>query len=298
MLCDVTSSELAQAKILLNGVEPHGDYIAACCPFHLDESPSLLVNERRFKCLSTTCQKKGNIGFLLRALRGETETKIFRTKRRRRRNPAKPDIPFAEDLEGLEKLAMDAHVEMHRWGYDHYIGQRGLKDRINPQRLGWYEGWITIPVCNPKHDVVGMALRASPAVAEATGERFTTPAGTKPLLYVPDWTLWNAAEAVFVVFGWFDTLTLVDLGLPAATVQPGDLAPHGRVLEDVRKPIYLVPDSKATEHAHSITADLGWRGHVIELPWSTGLSDCNDYLMNGLGDLLRILLLEGMNGAA
>jgi len=197
----------------------------------------------------------------------------------------------------LERLAMDAHVRLLRYPeFQIYLRLRGVQNRIVPQKLGWYEGWYTMPFFDAEYTVIGLALRASRAIAEAGGERFAMPYGTKPMLYCPDWGRWLEADRVIVTFGYFDTLTLAELDFPVATVQPGDLAPHSAFLQNVRKPIYLLPDLKACGRANDLLGDLDWRGRIIVLPYTSSIQDVNDHFVKegGMGGakLKRTLVRE------
>src|SRR3990167_6617357 len=136
-------------------------YIKALCPFHDDRNtPSLLVYPDYYICLG--CGAKGPLNKLEQELRG------------RRDLPAIPTqseynfLPDWSDLDTLKKLWRSSVAGVNTELIS-YVHQRGLLYRL--YKLGWWAGWVTVPVLNNMDQLEGLVLRAG----RPQQQRFPTP---------------------------------------------------------------------------------------------------------------------------
>jgi hypothetical protein len=173
-----------------------------------------------------------------------------------------------------------------RW----YLEQRGLDGRIETCRLGWYNGWYTVPVYSQEKSFEGMVMRASSQQQDITGLRFTMPKRQPPMLYVPEWQLLQNSPSLFVTFGLFDALALTQLRFAACTTTGGMKSFSGEWLDFWRKPIYIVPDRDEDKVARELALELGVRAHVLNLPYPDSMKDPADYMEARRGKDLSTLL--------
>lgn len=273
---------------LLDSARRYDNYVAALCVFHEDTRPSLLVFEDGyFRCLS--CGATGRFEYLYETIKG----------RRPRHAPTEKavwSIPKMSLIrEENEALAMSAHNVMVdydtlRW----YLVERGLEGRIEPCRLGWLDGWITIPIYEKSGKFSGLCLRAMSHVQRATGQRFAQPRGQKPLLYVPDWKILERQTTLAVVFGLFDALALSDLRHAVCTSTGGKDSFNPEWLDFWRGPITVIPDKGEEEDANELVSKLDWRGKVWFPPYGDDEKDMADYLAHGKRDDLAKLLASAL----
>jgi len=253
---------LEQVISKLDGVHEYEKYYSALCPFHGDSHPSLLVYKRGwFKCLS--CGQTGDLDRLYRRL---TDRGGVVSQKPEKATYTAPSIP----VERAEKYANDAHDILirneHTLGW--YLRSRRVENRIEAQRLGWWNGWYTIPFYTQEQEFWGMVFRAAPHIQEATQYRFVFPKGQAVGLYVPDWKLVKETDYLIVVFGIFDALSLCDLRYAVATPTGGKGNVYSAMLQEFRKPIYIMPDKGEEDAAIALAGKLGWRGHVIRVDWN------------------------------
>lgn len=272
---------------------PQG-YIHCLCPYHPDRKPSLIVGCERFKCMAESCGKSGRTEELYEYVTGKmlepgSDYRIAHDEYSYFSGPKLSLLSYSEEnLPALEQLAMDAHIALtdSTMRFGHYLEQRGLTDRIEPQFLGWYRGWYTVPVFNPEHEFIGLVLRASPDVENYLDVRFCVPPGQVPMLYAPDWRVVTNATYLIVVFGLLDALTLCDLRKPVVTSTGGVRTLKATWLKNFRRRIYVLPDKNEAGFAKGLIRDLDWRGKLIELDYPEHYNDPNDYFKEGKREVL------------
>lgn len=265
-------------------------YISMHCPWHDDRKKSLLVFEDGwYRCLSGECAAVGRNERLYEELNNPGYI--------RRTGPVHhlsypPKLPT--DLNEISKLAWEAHEELLakpelKW----YLTMRGVDDRIETAVLGWYKGWITVPILSEAGDVLGIYARATPPQEKITGLRFTQPGGQKPMMYVPDWNLLQRAERLGVVFGMMDALVLSSLRYPVCTTIGGSPSFDAAWLDFWRKPITIIPDKSGDDRAAlDLAKDLGWRAKIFRIDYPDGIEDPADFAKEQHGrkkDLAKIL---------
>ena len=123
--------------------------------------------------------------------------------------------------------------------------------------------------------------------------RFDMLFGQRPMLYVPVWKYWDEQPEVYVVFGVFDALSVAAAGLAVASPSSGKNSLNVSWLDDVKKPIVIVPDAGEEADAYRYAAQLGWRGRVKMIDYVNGEKDPNNVLVRrgkeGLRNALGIL---------
>jgi hypothetical protein len=191
-----------------------------------------------------------------------------------------------------EDVIVQAHLDLTRFpSLGWYLEMRGMEDAIIPQELGYWNGWYTVPVRDDEDKFLTGVFRAGPHVQEATGLRYWNPAG-KPVMYVPNWVKWKTSEVVFVVFGIFDAIALSRLGYGVATTTAGQREFKPEWLDDVRKPIWIIPDEREESSALRLAGNLGWRGRVLRLRYPDGIKDPAGFFSSGKKKELEVQLCQ------
>jgi len=251
-----------------------GNYIVASCPFHHDNSPSLLIfKDGWFHCLGADCARSGTWKTLWNKLSGQP-IQVVAEKRLHYRSPQ-----GLWSYESREQLAYQAYIDLVRFPtFQWYLEMRGLADAIDLHEIGYHRGWYTIPVRDQDYKFQNVVFRAAPHVQEIINMRYW--ADGKPTMFVPDWQLLHKSDYVVIVFGILDALTLNKYRYPVVTPT------HGHVfdaawLSDYRKPIYIVPDRGEERAALKLVGDMGWRGKIARLDYPDGMKDANDFLKVG-----------------
>ncbi len=272
---------------LLPQARRYQHYAIGLCPFHADQHPSLLVTEKWFKCLA--CGRRGSLRTLLAALNPADPRLTKPIARAKSRNI----FPLWENKAALESMLADAHTRLvQSESLRAWLKRRGIEQMLIRAELGWCRNWFTIPFRDRDGQLLGAAARAGTELSKRVPNKMTTPCGQPPLLYVPDWVLWVTAPAVYITFGLIDAISLVQLGYAAASPSAGQNSTNPRWLDDVQKPIYVVPDKGELSAAIKLATALGYRGRVLELEYPEGLKDPNDYLQVGQSELLKKHLEE------
>lgn len=273
---------------LLQKPRRYESYVSGLCPYHEDTSPSLLVfADGWFRCLA--CEEVGEWERLHRKLQG-WEVSSYSPSATEWRGPRLP----LDDLEGFAWEAHEHLVDFPSLGW--YLKLRGVESMIDSCVLGWNAGWYVFPAFGERRQFMGLLLRAGQHIQQATGKRYIIPKGQQPSMYVPNWKKFREAPAVAVVYGVMDALALNEMGFPVATVMGGKLSFKAEWLEDVRKPIYIIPDKDEEHAAMRLASRLGWRGKVIRLNYPAGLKDPADFLQHGKRDEFVNNLWRYFNG--
>ena len=263
---------LSEIENYLEGVTWHGDYISACCVFHEDNNPSMLVYEDGFQCLA--CNEKGNLQKLL--------TKLDRSEKVKRPQFSKSKTPWGKWLydRSLPELAWDAHQLLKRnpsQGY--YLKERGIGGAIDELRLGWLGGYYFFPILNNSNKVIGLVIRTGTSHQILAGARYLVPPNQPPMLYVPSLELTKEQDKIVIVYGIIDAITLflldqaVITGSAGKTIEPA-------LLDEFRKPLIIIPDHNEDADGLTLAGSLGWRGEIHRIDYPEDSKDCNDLLIN------------------
>lgn len=256
----------------LRQVKEYSKYYSSLCPLHDDKKPSfLLYKDGWYRCLG--CGRTGDLYSLNRILSGRAGKSL--SVRSELSDFHIPQIPASSEI-----FAMSAHETLvtNSESLGWYLRMRGLENQILAQKLGWYNGWYTIPSYNYDGDYVGMVLRAGRHIQEASGLRYVIK--TKGSLYFPDWYLARTCDYIVVTFGILDAITLTQLRIPACS------SIHGMTfsieeLDWARKRILFFPDKGEEAQGRKLYSKLGWRGRMIEFDYGDECKDINDLHMAG-----------------
>jgi hypothetical protein len=280
-MLNVNSSIAYEDFLRFHGAEDKGKYIVMACPFHHDNSPSLLVfKDGFFHCLGAECARSGTWQTLWNKLKGQP-IQITAEKRIHYRSPARM---LEDDFGGREEGAYQSYLDLVRWPtFQWYLELRGLQDAIDIHEIGYHRGWYLFPVRDRDYKFENVIFRAAPHVQDAIDMRYW--ADGKPSMFVPDWHLLDKCDYILIVFGILDALTLNKFRMPVVSPTHGHLF-DPNWLNPYRKPIYVMPDKGEERKALQLTANLGWRGQMVRLDWPLGMKDSNDFLKSGRQDEL------------
>ncbi len=259
--------EMTDATLMSRG------YLLCFCPWHDDSHASLLVYpDGWWHCLASC--GSGRIERLYEEL---TNPGVIRRPNGNNGYARPPRLP--EDIEGIDQLVWRAHDALKRNDeFSWYLKIRGVEDRIETAKLGWYESWITVPILSEDQRVRGVYMRATPPQEKICGLRFTQPVGQQPMLYCPNWRQWKSSPSVAVVYGMMDALVLSSLLFPVVTTIGGSSSFNPAWLDDWRKPVVIIPDKEGDDKAaRDLAAALGWRATILRLPYDDDVSDPADY---------------------
>lgn len=258
----------------------HGGYFSMCCPFHDDDSPSCLVYQDWFQCVAAGCEKGGRLYSLYKKL---GVSPAFAEYAKAMRIPWSSLLdefnrPRAEFID--EAVSGVQFPDVIKW----YLDRGFSEEDVERYRLGYWRGWYVTPVYDDAHQPLRVVLRSGPSLYK---KQYVTSPGDE-VLYVPDWGLIHTKPQLLVVpFGVYDAITIAKCRYPAAT----PLAPTGNnasLFDRFRCSIYVLPDAEPPEEyevARRLVIDLGYRGHLVKLPYN-GLKDANDFLAAGKIKLL------------
>lgn len=273
-----------QLRDMLERVQSYENYMAAICPFHEDEKPSLLVfKDGWFRCLA--CGVSGGYEKLHRKLLGWDASRVVREATAF----SGPTLP--RDLNELEIIISEAHEALLKFDqFQWYLKNRGVAGRIESCRLGWWNGWYTIPIFDPHMALKGAVLRANSTIQQATGQRFLQPPGQRGMMYCPNWHLYNTRKALAVVFGMFDALAVSDLSYAVVTSTSGKDSFKAEWLDGWRKRIVIFPDDGEYDSAMKLANSLGWRAEVCKIAYPDDVKDPAGFLETGRRDHLNAVL--------
>jgi DNA primase len=271
---------------LLNSVKRYDGYVSALCPFHDDRSPSLLVFETKpgqkhgwFQCLG--CDARGTHEYLYSVLEG-APVRVVPQEKTSWGLPPLPDTQ--EDWEALAYASHNAIRDRPHLGW--YWQLRGVDSRIEPNKLGWYRGWYTVPVFDKEGDFTRLILRAGEHIEKSTGLRYYTSPG-HPVIHVPDRRKFYEATSIAIVFGTVDALALATLGIPVCTSTAGKAQFDPTWLSAMSPYVYVIPDMGEETTAIELANKIGGRARVVRLTYPDHCKDPADYLKFDRGKQLQ-----------
>lgn len=255
----------------LPGAKRYDHSVWVVCPFHEDTKPSLAIYQDYARC--SAC---GWHGFpeqvFKKADRMSTILDVVDTRAERSELPyiQKGTDPTTFALRSARRL-LTTPVALS------YLEQRGIQRHVASRYwIGWYDGWVTIPILDRQGDVLNVMFRSGPSVHAST--RFWQWPGIGNYFYVPDWSQLETATKIFITFGMFDAITLSMLGYPACTTTIGQNNFKVDWLDLYRVPVVVIPDKGEERAANVLAGQLGWRGSVLKLKYPEGVKDPNGFL--------------------
>lgn len=255
----ITQDQIAEK---LERVRWHGRYFSAICPFHDDREPSLLVFEDGSYCLG--CLKGASLDSLWKRVSGEPSRGI---------ESCSPLVHWRYILHDLATFCKEAHERIKRYpelGFS--LRKRGLQERIPKSQIGWWDGWLTVPIRTQAACLAGIVLRSTAEVQKRTQVRYATPPSQPALLYTPDWKLIEDRPAVFVPFGIMDAEAIALMGFASATSTEGQRFTPS-LLDSIRKPLIVISDKGEEPAGRRLAASLGWRGIPSSLDYPPQAKD-------------------------
>jgi hypothetical protein len=189
----------------------------------------------------------------------------------------------------IPELAWDAYQLLRRNpSQGIYLKERGIGGAIDSLRLGWLGGYYFFPILKAKK-VTGLIVRAGKTTQALAGTTYMIPPNQPPMLYVPSWKLIEEQEEIRLVYGIIDAITLFLLGKAVVTGSAGKFS-NPELLDDIRKPIIIIPDHNEDEDGLKLASNLGWRGKVNRILYPEDSKDCNDlFLRHGKQYLLSVI---------
>lgn len=276
----MSSSILDDLNEILHG-KMYDGYIATICLWHSDHTPSLFIYPDTYLCKS--CGKFGSSEQLLKLLKTHSIPHRPVVTKQQPRNPITRWI----NLYGsLAKAMYIAHKQLMKTGSVYLTEQRKITQATCKELgIGMMDGWYSQPIFNEKHQVIGCTARVG---QHFPGRLYMIPFHQDPnMLYVTDHKRIKDTDRVYLTFGIYDSITLYQLGLATISTTTGKrLDPSA--LDNIRKPIYIIPDLGEEQEAHQLANCLGWRGRVLNLP-DTLSKDVNELYVNDPQLLNQIL---------
>lgn len=252
------------------GGQSYGHYLAVCCPFHGDHSPSMMVYPDTYSCKS--CGAFGRTENLLSRLNKSGFEPSYNFQQ------VEPVFnPFHRWLktESLPKVLRRAWVnaDLNPNQMDYLISVRGIPGHeCRRLGIGVLGEFFTFPVLNDKRQVVGGFARSNLGV----GTRYFVPKDQNPnLIYSPDWERVYDSRVVFMTFGAIDSISVHLLGFACMSTLSGKNL-DVTALDFLRKRIVLIPDHGEEIEANRMAAKLDWRGAVCHFPYPYGTKDMNN----------------------
>lgn len=248
----------------------YSDYGMACCPFHNDRSPSLLVSLNGYHCKS--CGARGSLVKLYNHISGrpvQETKKVY--------NPSAFIWDRWIDKYGsLLDACRVAHVQLSdRPELGEYLYKRGLTPyQITMGALGYLESYYIFPIKDSNGYIQGAVARASPTI-QTKDNRYSVSKNCPVKIYVPDWQSVLDAKEIYVCFGTLDAWSLHMAGYPSITGIAGQQF-QTELLDQFRKRIYIVADKEEEKSAVHLQRGLGWRGRRLDIDWLDGTKDINN----------------------
>jgi len=249
--------------------EPHRyeHYIMACCEYHDDIKPSMLVTQGGYKCKS--CNAHGTLEKLYQRVSGRVVI------RKKVPNPsAYLWVKWEEKFGSIQNIAKIAHQNLiNNPDLGCYLQQRKVDGLVKSCLLGYMDGYYTFPILNEFGEIKGITARVSPTMQLKRG-KYTTTHDCPVKFYVPSWRTLLKNDELYLVYGIIDSLSLLSAGYAGFSSLTGQSV-NPEWLEQYRKTIYIIPDKGEESSALELQAHLGWRGKTLFIDWPETTKDLN-----------------------
>lgn len=247
----------------------HGNYFSCRCPFHDDDKPSLLVYADGGYCMgcrkSYSLQKLSGYAYHLPETRKETYGPRLDWKQVGTTRESRIDFRY----KCREALACNQHLKEELY-------ERGIKPGdISMDGIGYWEGWYVFPIHERENaDLLGFVLRASKAIQNKTGHRYTTPPGQPDMLF---WPGSNGFIRAYVVFGMFDVYSVYSaMGRTVVTGTRGQGLKAKLLKDSGIREFTIIPDKGEEAAAYKLQKELGLSAKVLVLDYPEDCKDPND----------------------
>lgn len=278
-------------KITLDDLEDYlgtfhkyDSYAMACCVFHDDSSPSMLITENGYTCKA--CGARGSLVTLYNKVSGrpvQPQKRVY--------NPSAFIWDrWSEQYGSVQDACKIAHAQLsNRPELGEYLYKRGLTQyQIAMGTLGFLGGYYIFPIKDENNKIQGAVARASPTIQTKTN-RYSASKNCPVKIYVPSWDAVNKSEDIYVCYGTLDAWSLLMAGYPSITGISGQQF-QAEFLDQFRRRIWIIPDKNEEKSAVHLQGGLGWRGRRINVRWPDGTKDINDiHIKYGIGKVDEIL---------
>jgi DNA primase len=267
----------------LDGATRYSRYVASLCPFHNDSRPSFFVYPDYYSCRS--CNAHGRTSNLINDIKQQKGETVLVHKHVDFNSPW-----FAWKKYGsLDNVLNISHNNIIKTYKTAYLTKRGItEDTIKELHIGWLDDWITFPIYDLSHQLVGAIARAG-ETNKTTAKYCCYPDQSPDLLYVPSWDNIPTSDVFYVVYGILDIITLHQIGLSGASTTTGKRT-NPDALDTIRKRIYIIPDHGEELEGLKLASNLDWRGKMLQIDWPEGTKDINDiYCKYGANKLLELI---------
>jgi len=266
----------------LEGAVRYDRYICSLCPIHDDHRPSFFVYEDGYYCKS--CGAKGKTINLLDDIR-KKQGVFIQKKQIEFHSPWSRWFKVFGDLNNTIKRCHDNLIQHNKTAY---LRKRGIEiETIKKLKIGWMDDWITFPIYDIEHNLVGATARAGET--NTTTSKYCNVPGMNPnLLYVPSWKMIEYKDKIFMVFGIIDAITLFQMGYASISTTTGKRT-DPTALDNIRKQIFIIPDKGEEVEAALLSAKLSWRGKAIKVGWPDGCKDVNDLYLHNRDALINLV---------
>lgn len=258
----------------------YGEYAMACCVFHDDGSPSMLLTSRGYNCKS--CGAYGSLDRLYSHVSGRP----IQIRKKEYNPSAYIWDRWLDQYGSINSICDVAYAQIQdKKEIGSYLYKRNLtQSQIELGHIGYLSGYYLFPIHDEKGKIQGAVARASPTT-QTKNNRYSDSKNCPIKIYVPNWKAVQGAEEIYVCFGILDAWSLLMAGYPAITGISGQEF-RAEYLDSFRKPIYIIADKHEQRSALQLQSQLGWRGKRLDLEWPDGTKDPNGiHVTHGIGVL-------------
>jgi hypothetical protein len=268
----------------LNQPRMYEDYIAAVCPWHESEPvrQSLLIYPTRWKCMS--CDRWGrDMEWLERELQGLPPIV----------NLDDDKFQYPPFVNAMATYALSCHKKVidtpHLGAY--WIKRGISRNTVIACKLGFSQGWYTIPIYDINNNIVRIVHRAGPSIKRPIAKYYTTKGKSVP--YCPDMDFSASSWTLYVVYGIVDALALYEMGYASITSSMGkeNFNPEWLRMSSTIEVVFI-PDKGEANTAREQAKAFGPRASVLDLNYDfyTDCKDPADFLANGHEDALAEMM--------
>lgn len=274
----------------------NGKVLKGLCPFHSENTPSLVVypQTQSYHCFG--CEAAGTVIDFVMQIEGFKTPIDAATKLANKYNILLSGIDHEAIKRKKEQINKNREIAKgyysQRQQAEEYVLSRGIsKETALKFGLGYNKEnhSITIPILNTYSEMIGMAERYLGGDQPKYKNSVENEVYKKSeILYGLDKARKNIKEAVYIVEGYFDVMALHEFGISQSVAYCGQSLTDGqaKLLSNYitnKTKIYLIPDKDLTgiknvkKNIKTLRMYIKNRISVIDLP--EGNKDINDYLI-------------------
>jgi len=277
--------------MVVDGAKSYGDYIAGICPFHDDNTPSLLIYADGWYCTASTCPRpKGSVldwiayqrgipnpsgsemlEIARELLEGTLEPEKVRINRPQKKKVDLPPLDLDAVLKYVALLDTD--------GIAYYLS-RGFEEWfIRWNMWGWCDGIAVLPVwagLPGQSELLNFRFRSLDGDLRYSGAKGYND-GTVYNRWVIDWAINNDAPRLYVFYGEFDAALALQNGIPSVSPTSGSKSFRPEWVSGYEGVVVIVPDRDEEGDAYQDAGQIGIMGEVLELDYPANSPDTKDF---------------------